>query len=156
MRKLYASLVILLLGMLVISACTPVSTGGDQNAPTEEVEDEDEPGDQDATDEVEGEEDDAEEGGEGEIEVELYSYEIEMPATLKAGTITFHIENEADDEEHSFAIEGNGVDVQLDAELQPGEEGTLTVELAPGTYRIYCPVEDHAEEHGMELEVTVE
>jgi uncharacterized cupredoxin-like copper-binding protein len=93
--------------------------------------------------------------GENVVEVELVSYDIHMPQTLESGSITFHVVNNSDDDEHSIEIEGNGVEVELEPHLQPGEDGTLTVELAPGTYRVYCPVDDHAEEHGMEIEITV-
>jgi uncharacterized cupredoxin-like copper-binding protein len=89
------------------------------------------------------------------VEVELVSYEIHMPQTLQAGTNTFHVVNHATDEEHSFEIEGNGIEEELESHLQPGEEGTLTVDLPAGTYTVYCPVEDHRTAHGMEIEVTV-
>jgi len=41
----------------------------------------------------------------------------------------------------------------LAANLAPGESGSLTLDLAPGTYVVYCPVGGHRG-LGMELEVT--
>jgi uncharacterized cupredoxin-like copper-binding protein len=38
--------------------------------------------------------------------------------------------------------------------LRPDAETTLSVELADGTYELFCPVDNHAEK-GMSAEVTV-
>src|SRR5688572_8648759 len=134
MRKLHTLLISLLVGLMFLSACTPVVPGREEDAP--------------AVNENENANNNDNEA-ENVVEVELVSYEINMPTTLDAGTITFHVINNSDDHEHSIEIEGNGIEKELEPHLQPGEEGTLTVDLAPGTYRVYCPVEDHAEEHGM-------
>jgi uncharacterized cupredoxin-like copper-binding protein len=128
MRKRLMLVIVLLFGVL-LAGCTPspaTTTGG---------------------------------GGEGTIvNVELVSMEIRFPdgkPDLSAGTVTFHVKNvTTDGEEHSFEIEGNGIEEELENHLQPGEEGDLTVTLEAGTYTIYCPVEDHREE-GMEDELTV-
>jgi plastocyanin len=98
-------------------------------------------------------------GGEGTIvNVDLVSYEIQWPdgkPDLSAGTVTFHVKNvTTDGEEHSFEIEGNGIEEELEHHLQPGEEADLTVTLEPGTYTVYCTVEDHRME-GMEDTLTV-
>ena len=89
----------------------------------------------------------------GTVNVGLIEYQIDMPASVPAGTVTFNITNNGT-MEHSFHIEGNGIDQELEPHLQPGESGTLTVDLAPGTYTVYCPVEDHRS-RGMELQLTV-
>jgi uncharacterized cupredoxin-like copper-binding protein len=137
MRKQYAFLMAWLVGLFVLVACAPATTGTENDGPSEPSLNDNE--------------------GENVVEVELVSYEIQMPMTLKAGTITFHVVNNTpDDEEHSFEIEGNGIEEELEHHLKPGEEASLTVDLAPGTYRVYCPVEDHAEEHGMEIQISVE
>lgn len=46
---------------------------------------------------------------------------------------------------HRLAIEGQGEEWTSD-EIAPGEWGVLEAELRPGTYDVYCPVED---EHGV-------
>jgi uncharacterized cupredoxin-like copper-binding protein len=91
-----------------------------------------------------------------EVEVTLTEYEIDMPETLDAGTITFNITNTGS-EEHSFEIhDANDEEIAaLEENLAPGESATLEVTLEAGTYRVYCPVDGHAEE-GMELELTVQ
>lgn len=90
------------------------------------------------------------------VEVGLTEYEIDMPATVDAGTITFTITNNGS-EEHGFEIhDANDEEIAaLDENLGPGESATLEVTLEAGTYRVYCPVDGHAEE-GMELELTVQ
>jgi uncharacterized cupredoxin-like copper-binding protein len=140
MRKAHALLICLLAGLIFLSACTPVAPGREEDEPAGNENENVNSNDNEA---------------ENVVEVELVSYEIHMPMTLDAGTITFHVVNNSQDDEHSIEIEGNGIEEELEPHLEPGEEGALTVDLAPGTYRVYCPVDDHADEHGMEIEITV-
>jgi uncharacterized cupredoxin-like copper-binding protein len=91
--------------------------------------------------------------GANTVPVELEEFVITMPASLPAGPTVFEIAN-VGTEEHSFEIEGQGIEAGLDQHLQPGETATLEVDLAPGTYTVYCPVEDHADE-GMRMDLTV-
>lgn len=88
-----------------------------------------------------------------EVEVVLSEFKIEMEDSISAGETTFVIRN-AGTVEHGFEIEGNGIEKMLETNLAPGAEQTLTVNLEPGTYEIYCPVEDH-DERGMSLQLTV-
>lgn len=98
-------------------------------------------------------------GGGPVVTVNLHGRQIDMPRTIElprdlpAGEVTFSITNTGD-MEHNFEIEGNGIERMLDTPLQPGESGTLTVSLQPGTYTVYCPVANHADE-GMKLELEV-
>jgi plastocyanin len=81
-----------------------------------------------------------------EIEATSYAY---SPAsiTVPAGTIQFVIHNAADIV-HGFEVEGQGMEEEI-AEIQPGATDSLTVTFEqPGTYEIYCPVDDH-EQRGM-------
>ncbi len=87
------------------------------------------------------------------VDVTLVSFQIEMPASLPAGPTTFTITNNGT-HEHSFEVAGNGIEEKLEANLQPGESGTLEVDLPPGTYEVYCPVADHKDQ-GMLVELTV-
>jgi uncharacterized cupredoxin-like copper-binding protein len=73
---------------------------------------------------------------------------------VKAGTVTFDVTNDGQ-VVHNLEVEGNGVEEELEQDLQPGDSGKLTVDLQPGTYEWYCPVDEHAEQ-GMEGELTVE
>jgi uncharacterized cupredoxin-like copper-binding protein len=92
-------------------------------------------------------------GSGDEVAVSLTEFTIEMPTELAAGPITFQVTNDGT-VEHNFEVEGQGIEEELPQNLAPGQSGTLSLELAPGTYEVYCPVGDHAE-HGMRLELTV-
>lgn len=83
--------------------------------------------------------------GTAAVEVRLHGRTIEMPGSLPPGETTFTVTNTGE-HEHSFEIEGNGIERELEANLAPGESGELTVTLEPGTYTVYCPVGDHREE----------
>jgi hypothetical protein len=87
------------------------------------------------------------------VTVTLREYEVGMPHTLAPGAYLFTVRNEGS-EPHSFEIEGNTMEVSLPTEVQPGETQTLPVDLAPGTYKVYCPVGEH-DERGMQMSLTV-
>jgi len=89
----------------------------------------------------------------GQVPVSLAEFAISMPSSLPAGRVTFAITNDGTIT-HSFEIEGNGVEKALKNPLEPGQTGMLSVNLDPGTYTVYCPIDDHRGQ-GMELEVTV-
>jgi uncharacterized cupredoxin-like copper-binding protein len=99
------------------------------------------------------EEQPAEDEEAAEVDVSLTEFAIDMPTELPAGPTTFVVTNDGTIE-HSLEIEGQGIEEELEPHLQPGESGTLEVDLAPGTYEVYCPVGNHREQ-GMELELTV-
>ncbi|HMM28668.1 MAG TPA: hypothetical protein PKD46_10325 [Aggregatilineaceae bacterium] len=88
------------------------------------------------------------------VDVSLIDGQINMPTTLAPGRIVFNVTNDGT-MEHNFEIEGQGIEQALNANLQPGESGQLEVELQAGTYTVYCPVADHADQ-GMRLELTVQ
>ncbi len=87
------------------------------------------------------------------VQVILSNMDIDMPSTLPEGRTLFTVRNEGD-VEHSFEIEGQGIEKELEQHLQPGEVMTIEVDLQPGEYRVYCPVADHAD-RGMETTLTV-
>jgi uncharacterized cupredoxin-like copper-binding protein len=90
-----------------------------------------------------------------QVPVSLMEFMITMPSTLTAGPVTFAVTNDGTIT-HSFEVESEeaGIEEELETPLAPGETGMLTVDLAPGTYEIYCPIGNHADQ-GMTLEVTV-
>jgi plastocyanin len=98
---------------------------------------------------------DDDDGGGGDASggqaVELVATEFAFdPADVtveEAGETTFTVSNEGEFP-HALEVEGNGIEEETD-ELAPGESGSLTVELEPGEYVIYCPVGDHRDQ-GME------
>lgn len=91
---------------------------------------------------------------ENRVRVYLDDYAIEMPDTLPAGLTRFEILSRSQHEQHSFVIEGPGVEEALEARIEGNEIQQLRVDLTPGTYRVYCPVEDHAG-RGMERQLIV-
>jgi plastocyanin len=84
-------------------------------------------------------------------QVELLEYGIGMPRTLAAGKQSLTVVN-AGKEKHALAIEG--LDVRT-PEVTAGSSATLEVDLKPGTYTVYCPVEGHRGK-GMSATVVVQ
>jgi hypothetical protein len=133
---------------------------GEEGEAAPETEEPAEPVEEPAQPEGQGEaegEDEVAGGGqaaEGEVvTVALTEYAIDMPMQVQAGTINFEVTNDGT-EVHNFEIEGEGIEESFPTDLQPGETRTLTVELQPGTYHVYCPVGDH-EDQGMTLDLEV-
>jgi hypothetical protein len=91
--------------------------------------------------------------GDNPVEVTLIDGQIQMVNSLPAGSMTFMVTNNGT-KEHGFEVEGNGIEEELDPTLQPGENGTLQVDLQPGTYEVYCPVGNHRAE-GMTMQLMV-
>ncbi len=60
----------------------------------------------------------------------------------KAGTITFVLENEGR-YTHDFRVEGNGVDARA-PRVGQGRTRKWKVTVKPGTYKISCPISNHA------------
>jgi uncharacterized cupredoxin-like copper-binding protein len=89
---------------------------------------------------------------EPEQEVHLLEYQINMPDTLPAGRTVFQIDN-AGKENHAFEMEGPGVETKTQT-LTRGNTTTLSVDLKPGTYTVYCPVDGHKGK-GMKRTITV-
>jgi uncharacterized cupredoxin-like copper-binding protein len=87
------------------------------------------------------------------VEVRLSEYAIAMPQALPAGPTLFQIRNEGH-KNHSFKIEGPGVDDMLATSMKPQETGSLQVTLQPGEYKVYCPIGNHSAK-GMTLALTV-
>lgn len=88
-----------------------------------------------------------------EIEATSYAY-TPAEVVVGPGTVRFVVHN-ASDIIHGFEVEGHGIEEEI-GEIVPGGTDSLTVRLEePGTYEIYCPVDDH-EQRGMTGTLTVE
>ncbi len=94
-------------------------------------------------------------GNENTVEVGLNEYSIEIPNRLPAGQTLFTVTNSGT-VEHNFEIQNDaaGINKTFDQNLQPQEVRTLVVDLVPGTYQVYCPVDGHREQ-GMRREIEV-
>jgi plastocyanin len=72
--------------------------------------------------------------------------------TAPAGEVSIELVNESS---VPHAIEVEGDDVEEESETVTGGNTTLTVELEPGEYELYCPVGNHRDQ-GMDGTLTVE
>lgn len=77
-----------------------------------------------------------------QVRVELQEYEIRMPQTLPAGKSSLLVVNSGKDN-HGLVIEGNGVRFGTTEALTRGGSQSVDVDLKPGTYQVYCPVDGH-------------
>ena len=72
--------------------------------------------------------------------------------TAKAGKVTITMDNPSS-VPHAVAVEGNGVDKDGNT-VQQGGKSTVSVDLKPGKYEFYCPVDGH-KDAGMKGDLTV-
>ena len=78
------------------------------------------------------------------VRVKLSEYDMELlnEKPIGPGLTVFEVTNEGQ-KEHSFVIEGLDVMQRLEENLRPGETRTISVELKPSGYNVYCPVDNH-------------
>jgi plastocyanin len=92
--------------------------------------------------------------GRGSVEITATDFKFD-PSTVelaKSGEMTFTLVNDGQTT-HALEIEGQGIEEETD-EIDGGATTELTVDLEPGEYEFYCPVDDHRE-MGMEGTLTV-
>jgi uncharacterized cupredoxin-like copper-binding protein len=94
-------------------------------------------------------------GGGGAVDLTASDFKFDpSEPTVKSGNVTFNLKNDGQ-VAHSLEIEDvNGQDKELEGTVSPGSNGTLAVNLAPGKYEFYCPVDGH-KQMGMTGEITV-
>jgi uncharacterized cupredoxin-like copper-binding protein len=93
-------------------------------------------------------------GGTVDLSATEYKFNPSDP-TVKSGDVTFNLKNDGQTT-HSLEIEDvNGQDKELEGGVSPGQSATLKVNLKPGTYEFYCPVNGH-KDLGMKGEITVQ
>ncbi len=88
------------------------------------------------------------------VNVTETEFKLDMPSSVSAGLVTFNVTNHGT-VAHSLEIQGQGMDQSLPALLQPGQSGSLQVNLKPGSYMVFCPVDDH-KGSGMLVNLTVQ
>lgn len=77
--------------------------------------------------------------------------------TLAPGPVTFHVMNEGQNQ-HALEVQ-RGSDEWATGNIPAGGTGTVTVNLTPGTYTLYCPIVDSRGNHrqmGMQATITVQ
>jgi plastocyanin len=91
----------------------------------------------------------------GAMTAKLSEWKIELSeATVPAGRVTFTATN-VGSIPHAFELEGEGIEQETGL-IQPGSSATLTVNLVPGNYEVYCPVgETSHKKLGMETHLKV-
>lgn len=73
---------------------------------------------------------------------------------VKKGIVDFEVTNDGK-VTHSLEVEGPSGELELDKALEPGQSGTLKVDMSKaGRYEWYCPIDGH-KASGMEGEITV-
>jgi len=70
----------------------------------------------------------------------------------EAGTVTINFDNLSSSTPHAVEIQGSGVDEKSDTVT--GGKTSVTADLEPGEYEVFCPVGTHASQ-GMEGTLTV-
>ena len=93
-------------------------------------------------------------GGGESVDISETEFKLDpSDPTAKAGSVTFAVSNDGGTV-HDLEIQGNGVEESTDP-IESGASDELTVDLEPGTYKIYCNIGDH-EAQGMVGELTVQ
>jgi uncharacterized cupredoxin-like copper-binding protein len=93
-------------------------------------------------------------GAGGSVDISETEYKLDpSDATASAGTVTLNVSNDGG-VTHALEIEGNGVEEETD-DISAGQSAKLSVDLKPGTYEIYCPIDGHRD-LGMEGSLTVQ
>lgn len=89
------------------------------------------------------------------VTVRLSEWKVDLSAaTIPAGVVTFTVHN-AGSIPHGIEVEGQGIEKEIEL-IQPGSTDTLTLNLKPGTYAVYCPVgEDSHKKLGMDTQLKV-
>ncbi len=87
------------------------------------------------------------------VDVSETEFKITFAKTpTSAGSYDFVVTNDGK-VPHDFVVKGNGVDEKTPL-LNPGDSKTLSVDLKPGTYDVYCSVPGH-KQAGMDVKLTV-
>jgi uncharacterized cupredoxin-like copper-binding protein len=94
-------------------------------------------------------------GASGTVDLTATDFKFDpSEPSVKSGNVTFNLKNDGQ-VTHSLEIEDvNGEDKELEGDVSPGSNGTLAVNLKPGTYEFYCPIDSH-KQMGMTGEITV-
>ena len=94
-------------------------------------------------------------GESGQIHIVLREWSVNVSKSpIRAGRTTFHAMNEGK-YQHAFEIEGNGQGWTVEP-VKPAGTATLTADLTPGTYKVYCPIVDnHGNHQGRGMSTTM-
>lgn len=89
-----------------------------------------------------------------QVEVVLREFDISpQTAEVREGSVEFVAQNDGT-RLHELAIESAGEELERSGEIDPGQSGGFTIDLAPGRYRIYDPRSNYRD-RGMQATVVV-
>lgn len=75
------------------------------------------------------------------VEATLAEWSVTLSQdSVPAGALAFNVRNTGS-MVHRFEVEGNGEEWASE-DINPGDEVTMSLNLAPGVYEVYCPIED--------------
>ena len=81
---------------------------------------------------------------EGKVDISLQDFRLDPERlAVKTGTVTFVLTNDGRFT-HDFRVEGQGLDEKA-PKVGQGRTSEWQVILPPGTYRISCPISNHAD-----------
>jgi uncharacterized cupredoxin-like copper-binding protein len=82
------------------------------------------------------------------VEATLSEWKIALSQdSIPAGTVAFQVRNSGA-AEHAFEVEGAGENSEFRSDpLAPGGAVTMTLNLKPGIYEVYCPVSTDGAPH---------
>ena len=89
------------------------------------------------------------------VNVRLSEWSVELSQqTIAAGPVTFVVTNTGQ-VPHAIEVEGQGIEKEIET-IQPGATDTLSLNLKPGGYEVYCPVGNGSHKKlGMDARLTV-
>ncbi|MEU8762929.1 plastocyanin/azurin family copper-binding protein [Streptomyces sp. NPDC048659] len=91
--------------------------------------------------------------GTTQVKTDLTDFHIALsPQPTQPGRYTFAEKNDGQ-HDHALEIQGNGTESRSKT-VGPGQSTTLTVDLKPGTYQVYCPIDGH-KDLGMKTQLTI-
>jgi len=92
--------------------------------------------------------------GANAVTVTETEFSIQLSETnFTPGTHTFRVENQGSSR-HNLNIQGPGMNTMTSPVINGGETTELTVTLQPGTYQVWCSVDNHRAQ-GMDTTITV-
>lgn len=86
------------------------------------------------------------------VDEKEYSLTLSRSAFMP-GTYTF-VASDVGHLTHALAVDGPGVATTRTGPINPGGSADLTVTLQPGSYELWCPIDDH-KALGMDTHITV-
>lgn len=80
------------------------------------------------------------------VEVTLTEWSVTLSQdSVREGAIAFNVRNTGS-VVHRFEVEGNGEEWESE-DINPGDQVTMSLNLTPGVYQVYCPIVQDGVDH---------